>query len=280
MPFHSSRVWAVSLVAILLHPVAAQERADEAMVARIRAEAFDRGRVLDTFDQLANVIGPRLTNSPAHKRSVQWTVETLKSWGLSNVHTEPWEFGRGWTLERFSVEMLEPRYMPLSGYPKGWSGSTSGVITAAPVWLPNPSADEMKTKAHSLKGAIVMTSPVQEYFIRADRPPASGDLVTARPPNRPAMSQADLAVALKTAGVGVTLEPNIGEHGTIFVTAAMRGRTRFRQSCSCQSTTTSWRACSSAGFPSSSPSTCRAAMTSRIGTRTMSSPRFPAPIRP
>ena len=218
MAFHSLRMWTVVLLVILLHPVVAQERADEAMVGKIRAEAFDRGRVLETFDQLANVIGPRLTNSPAHKRSVQWTVETLKAWGLSNVHTEPWEFGRGWTLERFSIEMLEPRYMPLSGYPKGWSASTSGVVTAAPVWLPNPSTADLKTKAASLKGAIVMTSPVQEYFIRADRPPASGDLVTGRAPGRPAMSQADLTAALKSAGVGVTLEPNIGEHGTIFVT--------------------------------------------------------------
>src|SRR5262245_38273400 len=126
MLFSSSRVWAVSLIALLLQPLAAQERANEAMIAKIRAEAFDRGRVLETFDHLANVIGPRLTNSPAHKQSVRWTVDTLKSWGLSNVHTEPWDFGRGWTLERFSIEMLEPRYMPLTGYPKGWSASTSG----------------------------------------------------------------------------------------------------------------------------------------------------------
>jgi hypothetical protein len=215
---HPLLTFSVALALVCAMPLAAQERADEAMIAKIRAEAYERGKVLDTFDQLANVIGPRLTNSPAHKRAVQWTADTLKSWGLSNVHTEGWDFGRGWTLERFSIEMLEPRYMPLTGYPKGWSAPTNGVITAAPVWLPNPSAEELKTKAAALKGAIVMTSPVQDYFIRADRPPASGDLVTGRPPVKPAMPAADLAAALKSAGVGVTLEPNIGEHGTIFVT--------------------------------------------------------------
>ena len=218
MVIHASRLVAVSLAAILIQPLAAQDRADEAMIEKIRAEAYDRGRVLETFDQLTNVIGPRLTNSPAHKRSIQWTTETLKAWGLASVHTEPWEFGRGWTLERFSIEMLEPRYMPLTGYPKGWSASTSGVITAAPVWLPNPSAEDLKAKAAALEGGIVMTGAVQDYFIRADRPPASGDLVTGRAPNRPAMSPGDLAAALKREGVGVTLEPNIGEHGTIFVT--------------------------------------------------------------
>jgi hypothetical protein len=217
-PWRPSRVLALLAAATFVQPLVAQERVDEAMVAKIRAEAYDRGRVLETFDQLANVIGPRLTNSPAHKRSVQWTSETLKSWGLANVHTEPWEFGRGWTLERFSVEMIEPRYMPLTGYPKGWSAPTNGVITASPVWLPNPSPGDLRAKAASLKGAIVMTSPIQEYFIRADRPPASGDLVTGRTPTKAAMSAADLGAALKREGVGVTIEPNIGEHGTIFVT--------------------------------------------------------------
>ena len=98
------------LTAILLTvPLLAQEPVDAAMVSKIRAEAYERGKVPDTFDQLANVIGPRLTNSPAHKRSVAWTQETLKGYGLANVHAEPFAFGRGGTLERFSIEMVEPR---------------------------------------------------------------------------------------------------------------------------------------------------------------------------
>ena len=64
---------------------------------------------------------------------------------------------------------------------------------------------------------------MQEYFIRADRPPASGDLRTGRPPAKPAMPAAELLARLKTEDVGVTLEPNIGEHGTIFVTGRDAG---------------------------------------------------------
>jgi hypothetical protein len=214
---------ACGLVAVLTIPVIAQEPIDSAMVAKIRAEGLDRSKVLDTFNQLANVIGPRLTNSPAHKRAVAWTQEQLRGMGMANVHTEPFEFGRGWTLERFSVEMLEPRYMPLTGYPKGWSAATAGVITAAPVWLPNPTAADLQARAGKLGGAIVMTSPIQNYFIREDRPPASGDLRTGRPPNKPALPANDLLAALKKENVGVTLEPNIGEHGTIFVTGRDAG---------------------------------------------------------
>jgi hypothetical protein len=218
------RTWiAGGVVVLLTASVVAQEPVDTAVVAKIRAEAFDRGRVLEVFNHLANVIGPRLTNSPAHKRSVQWTQETLKGWGLANVHAEAFDFGRGWTLERFSVEMIEPRYMPLTGYPKGWSASTNGPITATPVWLPNPSAGDLQAQAGRLKGAIVMTAPIQDYFIRADRPPASGDLRTGRPPAKPAMPAADLLARLKSENVGVTLEPNIGEHGTIFVTGRDAG---------------------------------------------------------
>jgi hypothetical protein len=206
------------VVMLLVLSARAQQPVDSGMLARIRAEALERSKVLETFNHLTNVIGPRLTNSPAHKRAVAWTQETLKSWGLANVHTDPFDFGRGWTLERLSVEMIEPRYMPLIGYPRAWSPSTSGVISAMPIFLPNPTADAVAAKANQLRGAIVMTSPIQEYFIRADRPPASGDLRSERPPSKPAMPAADLQAALKKAGAGVLLEPNIGEHNTIFVT--------------------------------------------------------------
>jgi carboxypeptidase Q len=211
------------VVALLTVAAFAQEPVDTAMVAKIRAEGMDRGTVLDTFNHLTNVIGPRLTNSPAHKRSVAWTQERLRSYGLTNVHAEPFDFGRGWTLDRFSVEMIEPRYMPLTGYPKGWSAPTSGPITATPVWLPDPTPATLKAHAGKLRGAIVLTSPLQEYFIRADRPPASGDLVSGRPRITPGMPPADLLAGLKAESVGVTLEPNIGEHGTIFVTGRDAG---------------------------------------------------------
>lgn len=217
------RLLASGIAIALSAPLLAQETVDTAMVAKIRAEAFERGQVLETFNQLTNVIGPRLTNSPGHKRAVAWTQEALKGWGLANVHAEPFEFGRGWALERFSVEMIEPRYMPLTGYPKGWSASTAGTITATPTWLPNPSAADLDARAGKLKGAIVMTAPIQEYFIRADRPPASGDLRTGRPPAKPALPPADLLARLKAENVGVTLEPNIGEHGTVFVTGRDAG---------------------------------------------------------
>ena len=202
----------------------AQEKVDFTVIEKIRAEGMDRSKVVETFDYLTTVIGPRLTNSPAHKHAVAWTQETLKAWGMSEVHAEPFQFGRGWTLDKVTVEMVEPRYMPMIGYPKGWSPATAGRLVAVPTWLPGLEADALKAEAGKLKGAFVMTSPIQEYAIRADRPAASGDLKPPQPaPSRPPQLNAERLALLKTEGVAVTIEPNIGEHGTVFVTGRDMG---------------------------------------------------------
>lgn len=202
----------------------AQGPVDFAVVEKIRDEGKELSKVNETFDYLVTTIGPRLTNSPAHQRAVAWTEEQLKAIGLADVHDEAFAFGRGWTLNKVSVEMVEPRYMPLIGYPRGWSPSTAGRIVATPVWMPGLETEAMKAQAGKLKGAILFTSPLQEYAIRADRAAASGDLKPPSPaPVRPPNLNAERLAALKAEGVAVTIEPNIGEHGTVFVTGRDMG---------------------------------------------------------
>jgi carboxypeptidase Q len=202
-----------------------QERVDADMVSKFRAEGYERSEALETFTHLTTTIGPRLTNSPAHREAIKWVQEKLRSYGLAKVHTEPFQFGRGWELERFSAEMLEPRYLTLIAYPKAWSPSTHGRVMATPLWLPNPTPASLLAAADRLPNAFVMTSPVQEYFIRADRPPASGDLVSppSNAPRRSREQQQEVAAKLRAAGVELTIEPSIGEHGTLFVTGRDAG---------------------------------------------------------
>ena len=203
---------------------AAQDRIDFGVIEKIRAEGMERSKAVELFEHLTTVIGPRLTNSPAHRRAIAWAQQTLESWDMSEVHTEPFEFGRGWTLDRITVELIEPRYMPLIGYPKGWSPSTSGRIVAAPTWLPGLTDADLKAHAGKLAGAVLFTSPLQQYAIRADRPAASGDLKPPSPaPARPPQLNAERLAVLKAEGVAVTIEPNIGEHGTVFVTGRDMG---------------------------------------------------------
>jgi hypothetical protein len=125
-------VFMVLTALIAATTVTAQEKVDSAMMARIRAEGLEHSQVMEVFDHLVNVIGPRLTASPAYKTAVDWCRYRLAAMGFDNVHLEPWEFGRGWQIEKLTIDMVEPRYQPLIGYAKGWSPPTSGVLTAAP----------------------------------------------------------------------------------------------------------------------------------------------------
>jgi hypothetical protein len=216
----------LSIIVVLAVGVrAGQDRVDFGTIEKIKAEGMERSKAVETFDYLTTTIGPRLTNSPAHKRAIAWTQEQMKAMGLNDVHAEPFQFGRGWTLTKLSVELVEPRYMPLIGYPRGWSPSTPGRVVATPVWLPGLEAEALKAQAGKLKGAILFTSPIQQYAIRADRPAASGDLKppSPAPATRPAQLNAERLAVLKTEGVAVTIEPNIGEHGTVFVTGRDMG---------------------------------------------------------
>ena len=201
---------------------------DREMLAKMRAEETANSQVAPVFDMLTIDIGPRLTASPAHKRAAEWTRERLASYGLNNARLEPWKFGRGWSTEKVTVEMIEPRYLPLIGYADAWSPSTSGEIVAAPVFIGGKSPEEIEQTRAQYKGAIVMTQPILTNFVRKDRPqPSDPDYVslsagyaTGIGQQRPAgpTSAQRIAQSLGTAGAGVLLKPSIGEHGTVFVT--------------------------------------------------------------
>jgi carboxypeptidase Q len=121
----------------------AQAQPDLDTLAKIRAEAMDHAQVAPVFDMFTVTIGPRLTASPAHKRSAEYARDRLAAYGLTNARLEPWHFGRGWTLEKLTVEMIEPRYLPLIGYADAWSSSTSGDIVTAPLWIGGKSPEQV-----------------------------------------------------------------------------------------------------------------------------------------
>jgi hypothetical protein len=219
--------------ALALIALAAQTSpvADPAALQQIRREGLEHSQVMRAFDQFVTVIGPRLTGSPAHKAAADWASQTLTSWGLSGARLEPWRFGRGWVLDRQLIEIVEPRYMPVIGYAEAWSAPTPDIIEARPVWIAGKTAAEVAAMAGSgaLKGAIVLTQPLQNEFVRADRPqPSSSDAPVriGAPPMPRSGSAADaraIAQTLHDADVGVVLRPSAGEHGTVFVLGTDRG---------------------------------------------------------
>ena len=131
-------------------------------IAKIRDEGLNRSQVMQTLSYLSDVIGPRLTASPNMKRACEWTRDTMMKWGLQNAHLEPWPFGRGWSLKRFSAQVTDPQDFPLIAYPKAWSPGTNGPITADIVYFDAKDEADMARFKGQLKGKIVLTQLMRE----------------------------------------------------------------------------------------------------------------------
>jgi carboxypeptidase Q len=204
-------------------PIEAQEPVDLEMTSRIMAEGLQRSQVLEMYTHLTDVIGPRLAGSPAYNRAVEWSMDRLHAFGVDEVHTEAFEFGRSWTLEGLTLEMISPRYFPLFGYPEAWTPSTRGVVVGQPVFVGDKTAEEISSMGAALEGSIVLSTPPFTQFIDVDRlqPGDTEERVPIGAPRsmrpRGEVSSRDMAPLLAEAGAGVVLRPNQGQHGTIFV---------------------------------------------------------------
>jgi hypothetical protein len=210
--------------ATLCQAARAQEPVDRAAIARIKDEGANRSQVIELFNHLTNVVGPRLTGSPAYREAADWSAERLRTWGMANVHLEPFEFGRGWTLEKLTLEMTAPRYFPLVGYPEAWTPSTAGELVGRPVYLGDLTADQVRARAPELKGAIVLPMKPQPGFIKDDRLQPADHAERVRigappfiPTEGPVTGRQNLSALMREVGAGAVLLPNQGEHGTIFV---------------------------------------------------------------
>jgi hypothetical protein len=211
------------LLLLLVVSTATQQRDGGDVLARIRAEGLQRSRALALYRTLTDEIGARLTGSPAHLRAANWARDRFMEWGLTNPHLEPYEFGRGWQLEHISVEMTEPRYLPLIAYGEAWTPSTKGVVSGRAVYVGDKNASQIQAMAGQLRGAIVLTHlPVTELVDRDrpqpgldDRPVATGN--PTLPQARSTAPTSELMPILARAGAAVALRPSAYRDGTVGV---------------------------------------------------------------
>lgn len=137
------------------------------VIERIKDEGMNRSQVMPTMSYLTDVIGARLTGSPAMIRANEWTRDRMKSWGLQNAQVEAWgNFGRGWSLQKFTAQITSPQTFPLIAYPKAWSPSTKGEITAEVVLLEAQTEADLEKYRGRLRGKIVLVSNLRE--LKAD----------------------------------------------------------------------------------------------------------------
>ena len=221
-----------------------QEKFDQDAISKIKEEGMKHSQVMDTLSYLTDVPGPRLTGSPGIRAAQEWAKQKLASWGLQNPHLEAWgPFGRGWSLEGFTANMIKPNYTPLIAYPKAWSPSTNGVVRAQPVYFNAKTEAELANYTGKLKGAIVLLSEPREvkaHFEALGHRQTDEDLLrlaNADPPGAGGqgggrnfrMTDEQRAAAalltkkwlmLQNEGAALVLEPGRGDGGTMFVQSA------------------------------------------------------------
>src|SRR5262245_54136577 len=165
MPFRSAlrsiTAMAVFITVLLaLAPVngrASAERVDETAIAAIKLEGFQNSQAMDTLSWLSDVHGPRLTGSDNLRRAGEWARDRMKTWGLANAALEPYGMPfRGWTLERFSLEMIEPQYMRIYGYPMAWSPPLAAPLVGTPIVVDIKSKEDFDKYRGKLRGGVVM----------------------------------------------------------------------------------------------------------------------------
>jgi hypothetical protein len=147
----------------LVAPAPANEVADLDAIYRIKQQGLQNSQVMDLVSTLTDVHGPRLTGSPNYMAAAQWAADMFTEWGLENARVEPWgEFGRGWSLERFSAHVVAPQSFPLIGFPKAWTPGTGGKVAGEVISAVIQSEEEMEALRGTLGGKFVLVQEMPE----------------------------------------------------------------------------------------------------------------------
>ena len=160
---------------LLAATAAASDAVNLDVMTQIRQEGFHNSKVMEIEGQLTDVIGPRLTGSPAMKRANEWTRDQFTEWGLVNAHLESFAFGRGWANEYTEVRMVAPQASPLLAYPKAWTVSTNGVLRAPVMKAKLATQADLDKYKGQLAGKIVL----------------NGDMREVKPQSKPALDRFD-----------------------------------------------------------------------------------------
>jgi hypothetical protein len=133
--------------------------------------------IMTNLTYLSDIIGARLTGSEALKRANQWTADKMRSYGLANVHLEPWSIPVGWQRGYASARIIEPdNGHSLSVAAAGWTPGTNGPVSGEVVIVKAKESSDLAAYKGKLKNAIVMRGepdhvrPVTETAFDWDSP--------------------------------------------------------------------------------------------------------------
>jgi carboxypeptidase Q len=211
------------------------DKVDLATLAQIKQEAYQHSQVMENLYYMSEVYGPRVNNSRNHRAAAEWAMQQMKSWGMQNVHLEPWPFGYGWQIKKFYGAMETPAYAALIGFPLAWTPGTPGQISADAMYAPIHSKEDFAKYHGKLKGKIVLMfdPPTLTLHTRADATPSPTDEeILARGPRgggegggRPAAAPGSPAANRDPSGRG---RPGEGTWEFTPTSQALSGNTALR----------------------------------------------------
>ena len=210
------------------------DHADLEAVWKLKDEGLNRSQVMEIISYLSDVHGPRLTGSTMMRRAQQYAQDKFKDWELEHVHKEPFEFGRGWDMKRFSAHMSSPTYAPLIAYPKAWTPGTNGTVRGPATRVDIESEADFERYRGKLEGRFVLTKPPREvpaHFAAEAERLSEAELkelfdsrvpepqIRPRPPVLPEEEELRRKIDqfFLSEGVAALVEPGQGDDGTVFV---------------------------------------------------------------
>ena len=224
--------------ALVTPPLTAQwsqgaEKVDLDAIYRIKDEGLQRSKVMEIESYLTDVYGPRLTGSPNFNEAADYAQKTMKEWGLANVHTESWRFGRSWQNQKMVAMAVTPRPYPLIAYPKAWTPGTNGPVTGEATIAVIDDEKDFADFRGKLRGKFVLATAMRDVAAHFE---AQGSRYTdtqledlaKQPPSggrgRGGFGQAQefnrkRAQFWLDEGVAAVLDVSRGDGGTVFVQA-------------------------------------------------------------
>lgn len=154
----------IILVSVFAFSSFAQENIDYKMIDTIRDEGFNRSQVMELASFMADVYGPRFSNSPGYNKAAQWAVRKFKEFGIEAKLDSYGEVGIGWENKFTSVHMHEPQYMTLTAYPMPYSRGTNGKVISNVVHINSEeiySEQDLEKYSREVNGKIVFIAPLR-----------------------------------------------------------------------------------------------------------------------
>ncbi len=129
---------------------------DTTGVGALIDQGMNKSQVMKNLQYLTDVIGPRLTGSPAARVANDWTMKQFQSYG-ADAHLEQWNFGGTWERGAMWMRLVAPRAHDVVAASWAWAPGTNGKPVTGPVVRIDASAPEsLDAYKAKVKGAWVM----------------------------------------------------------------------------------------------------------------------------